>query len=79
MLFSQLWQPLASLATPLQAPLFDSIANALPEQMSSQFPTFAFSDKWSVLGPFQIGTRGMLPSICSMNVDSFSSRGHIRR
>lgn len=79
MLFSQLWQPLASLATPLQAPLFDSIASASPDQMSSQFPTFAFSNNWSVLGPFQIGTRGMLPSIRSMDVNSFSSRSNIWR
>lgn len=60
MLITQLWHALTSLRTPVQAPISDGMANASSDRLNTQFPTFAFSEQWSVLGPFQIGTRGML-------------------
>jgi len=55
MLASRLWQAFSSYSTFVQQP-----AASLQEvETSLQFPNVAFSQEWKVLGPFQIGTRGI--------------------
>lgn len=50
MLWSELWTPL---------PLLQNLVLGDATQQGIELPTFAFGEKWEILGPWQIGTRGM--------------------
>lgn len=56
LLISSLYSLLAGYRVPLQAALNEPAANAQSLQ-------YRFSEDWSVLGPFQVGTRGAMNAI----------------